>query len=338
VTSTPEPTTPRVVATDLDGTLLRSDGSVSAETRAALALARRAGATVVLVTARPVRWMTGVLEELGLVEFDGTTSAATPWRTESAMVRGELPHPRHTLADDLVADRATLLTGPASAAESARRATRSSGTVICANGALVYDVGRRAIETAHAFEPAALRRLAGRLRAAFPAVVFAAESPDGLGHEPTWPAAPYDPPASDPGRLVGPLDVLLDRPVVKLLARDVAADCDELFARALPVVAGDGELSFSGGNGLLEIGPPGVTKASTLAAWCRRAGLGAESVLAFGDMPNDLPMLAWAGRSCAVANAHSRVLAAADVVTASNDEDGVALMLRHVFGTPHQAS
>lgn len=49
--------------------------------------------------------------------------------------------------------------------------------------------------------------------------------------------------------------------------------------------------------------------------------------MAFGDYPNDLPMLAWAGRAVAVANAHPDVLAAATEVTASNDEDGVAAVL-----------
>jgi hydroxymethylpyrimidine pyrophosphatase-like HAD family hydrolase len=53
----------------------------------------------------------------------------------------------------------------------------------------------------------------------------------------------------------------------------------------------------------------------------------AAEVVAFGDMPNDLPMLAWAGRGVAVANAHPAVLAAADEVTDSNDDDGVATYL-----------
>jgi len=53
-------------------------------------------------------------------------------------------------------------------------------------------------------------------------------------------------------------------------------------------------------------------------------------VIAFGDMPNDVSMLAWAGRGIAVANAHPEVLAVADEVTASNDEDGVALVLERL--------
>jgi len=54
-------------------------------------------------------------------------------------------------------------------------------------------------------------------------------------------------------------------------------------------------------------------------------------VVAFGDMPNDVPMLTWAGRSYAVANAHPEVLAAVDRVTAANNEDGVALVLEELF-------
>jgi hydroxymethylpyrimidine pyrophosphatase-like HAD family hydrolase len=54
-------------------------------------------------------------------------------------------------------------------------------------------------------------------------------------------------------------------------------------------------------------------------------------VIAFGDMPNDLPLLAWAGRAIAVANAHPEVLDAVDEVTASNDDDGVALVLETLY-------
>jgi hydroxymethylpyrimidine pyrophosphatase-like HAD family hydrolase len=77
----------------------------------------------------------------------------------------------------------------------------------------------------------------------------------------------------------------------------------------------------------VEVAPPGITKAATLAVLCAELDITAREVVAFGDMPNDLPMLAWAGRSFAVANAHPQVLAVAEAVTASNDEDGVAQTL-----------
>jgi hydroxymethylpyrimidine pyrophosphatase-like HAD family hydrolase len=59
-----------------------------------------------------------------------------------------------------------------------------------------------------------------------------------------------------------------------------------------------------------------------------------DDVVAFGDMPNDVPVLAWAGTAVAVANAHPDVLAVADLVTASNDEDGVARHLQTLIRTP----
>ena len=84
-------------------------------------------------------------------------------------------------------------------------------------------------------------------------------------------------------------------------------------------------------DGLVEISAAGVTKAAALARVCDRLGVAAEDVVAFGDMPNDLPMLAWAGTSYAMANAHPTVLEAVDHVAPSNDEDGVAQVLAGMF-------
>ena len=74
-----------------------------------------------------------------------------------------------------------------------------------------------------------------------------------------------------------------------------------------------------------------MSKATTLAALCEEHGYDAQAVVAFGDMINDLPMLAWAGHSVAVANAHPDVLAAVDEVTASNDDDGGAVVIERLF-------
>jgi hydroxymethylpyrimidine pyrophosphatase-like HAD family hydrolase len=49
--------------------------------------------------------------------------------------------------------------------------------------------------------------------------------------------------------------------------------------------------------------------------------------VAFGDMPNDVPMLLWAGRGVAMGNAHPDAKAAANEVTATNADDGVARVL-----------
>ena len=71
-------------------------------------------------------------------------------------------------------------------------------------------------------------------------------------------------------------------------------------------------MAYSGATGLAEISAEGVTKASVLDVWCREQGVAPEDVWAFGDMPNDLAMLRWAGTSYAVANAHPDVRAVAD--------------------------
>ncbi|MCL2734419.1 MAG: HAD family hydrolase, partial [Actinomycetia bacterium] len=60
-------------------------------------------------------------------------------------------------------------------------------------------------------------------------------------------------------------------------------------------------------------------------------GVTAAEVVAFGDMPNDLAMLSWAGTSYAVANAHPHVLAATRYRTASNEEDGVAQVIERIL-------
>jgi Cof subfamily protein (haloacid dehalogenase superfamily) len=264
---------PRVVATDIDGTLMHGDGTISARTRMALRLADAAGATIILVTARPVRWLDHAVRQIDV---------------------------------------------PA--------------CVICSNGTVVYDLERRAASDVLAIEADVALALATRLRADLPELAFGVESPDGLGHEPGYVTAPYDDAATDPGRRVGVLDTLVDRPIVKLLAQHRDLDADTLHELARAATESVVEASFSGTSGLLEMGPLGVTKASTLARWCAARGVTAAEVVAFGDMPNDLPMLRWAGLGYAVANCHPRVRAAVGRLCAANDADGVAEVLEDVFG------
>jgi Cof subfamily protein (haloacid dehalogenase superfamily) len=261
---------PRVVATDLDGTIVRSDGTISARTRTALTAAEAAGVMVIIVTGRPPRWLHGIAQDTG----------------------------HHGLA-------------------------------ICANGALVYDLHTEEVVESHPLEVADARRLVDELRAAIPGLAFGVESVDvGFAHEPA-----YQPRwTTDANTVVAEIETLLSTPVAKLLGRHEGMGSDELLARARAVVGEQlATLTHSSRDGLLEISAAGISKASTLETVCAARGFIAADAIAFGDMPNDLPMLAWAGQSVAVANAHPEVLAAADEVTASNDEDGVAQVLERWF-------
>jgi Cof subfamily protein (haloacid dehalogenase superfamily) len=262
------PGRPRLIATDLDGTLVRSDGTVSERTRVAVRTAQEHGAVFVMVTARPPRWV----DALG----------------------------------DLVGDH---------------------GVAIVANGAIVYDVANRKAVRTRTIRPEIALEIANAIRSEIPDVRFAVERPDRYGQEPAyfnrWPL-PDD-------ALVAAIEVLLAEPAAKLLVRHPSWHADALLDRVRTIVGDRVSASHSGGQQLVEIAASGVSKATTLAEFAADRGIDAGESIAFGDSINDLPMLAWAGTSYAVANAHREVLAVADRVCPANDEDGVAAVLESLF-------
>jgi Cof subfamily protein (haloacid dehalogenase superfamily) len=260
---------PRLIATDLDGTLLRPDSSVSERARRALSVLGELGIELVFVTGRPPRWVDHLADVVG-----------------------------------------------------------AHGTVICCNGAFVYDVLRRTVIRAHLISPSVARAIAADLRAALPGVGFAVELPEGIRMEREYPVVyPEDVP---PDGAYRPIDAI-DRPVGKLLARSLQVPEAEFESSVVRIVGGRAELTPSGYGSPAEIGPLGVTKASSLAEWCARRGISASDVWAFGDGLNDVPMLTWAGVSFAVANAHPDVVAAANQCCPSNAEDGVACVLESLL-------
>ncbi|WP_141579524.1 Cof-type HAD-IIB family hydrolase [Actinomadura sp. WMMA1423] len=261
---------PRVIATDLDGTIVRSDGTISARTVAALARVERAGAMLVMVTGRPPRWMTEI-------------AAAVDHR----------------------------------------------GVAICANGAVLYDLHTETVLHASEITPDVLAEVVGRLRGISPELRFAVEYPTGFVFESSYDLGGWDA-AAFGGRAVDD-DGLVSRGGTKLLAFHPAADPDALSEKAVEAVGDLVTVTHSSRRGLLEMSALGVTKASALEALCTERGVAAGDVTAFGDMPNDLPMLGWAGTSYAVANAHPLVLAAVSHKTSRNDDDGVAEVLERLF-------
>lgn len=256
----------RVVASDCDGTLLRTDGTVSDHTRAVLARCTSAGVRVVLVTARPPRWM-DELSDLGV-----------------------------------------------------------EAVALCGNGAFTYDVARREI-LSHRLMPAELvGALLTELKQAMPESALATESVRGFAREPHF-RRHND--RTDGQWLVGGIDELAREPAGKILVRHLDWSTEQISARVAEVVGERAEVANSGAVQLGEVTGRGVTKALALLTWCAEQDppVAPHEVWAFGDMLNDIPMLEWAGRAHAVANAHPEVLALADEVVPSNDEDGVAATL-----------
>jgi len=266
---------PQLVATDLDGTLLRTDGTVSDRTVAVLRTVERSGVQIVIVTARPPHWMHQLLDVIG-----------------------------------------------------------EHGLAICANGAFVYDVVGRQVLREHTLGRAAVAEIAADLRQALPGIAFAVERRDGPGREPSFVERHPVPPGSP----VAALEELIDPLPGKLLARHENLDPEEFVAAVTQVIGDRAVVAHSGAGGLAEISAVGVTKAAALTDWCAEHEVDPNDVWAFGDMPNDVPMLAWAGRSYAVANAHPDAVAAATHRCGSNDDDGVARVLADAFGLRPHAS
>jgi len=171
--------------------------------------------------------------------------------------------------------------------------------------------------------------VARRLRAALPDIGFAVETLEGFAHESTYSPRAW---TSDHVRRVADLEEIYDVPALKLLARHEGMDADALLALARDVVGDAAELTHASRSGLLEISASGVSKATTLARVCEQRGVAAKDVVAFGDMPNDLPMLAWAGTAYAVAGAHPDVLSAVERHAPAAEDDGVAQVLEELFG------
>ena len=73
--------------------------------------------------------------------------------------------------------------------------------------------------------------------------------------------------------------------------------------------------------------PPGSGKVEAIRALAEISGIPPGDTVAFGDDRNDVDMLKLCGRGVAVANAVPEALAAADEITLSNEEDGVAVWL-----------
>ena len=255
------------VVSDLDGTLLRSDGTLSAATLQMLEALRGCGVPFLVATARTPRAVQRIAGH------------------------------------------------------------RHLGLVVCANGSIVWNASTDGIVQEACFPAAALADAISRVRTMIPDVAVALLSarrmflderyvalrPKGLEDDLPMSAAGED----------GDHMVMVAMRHRRYGAKDLLGPASEAFA-------GLGRASYAGPS-VLDVSPDGVTKAGTAAGLLVDLGCPPEATVAFGDMPNDLELLAWAGWSAAVANAHPVVLEAADEIVPGNDDDGVARTVDRIF-------
>lgn len=253
----------RLLACDLDGTLLDPAGAVPAAAGRSLAELHRRGVVVLPVTARMPRGLAAV-------------AAAVPF-------------------------------APA---------------IVCANGAIEYDPGRRRATSCLAFSAAETGDLVGRIKAAAPGASIAIETARSHVRE-----RAFARPTAVPGELL--LDELSGRglalPAVKISVQDPGTAVAELTA-TLAAALGDRCRVIGSGSPWVDVSHRLACKELAVARWASAYGVPRERVLAVGDSPNDLGMLRWAGLAAAVARGDEALLAAADVVLPGGHEGVVALL------------
>ncbi|BBY56030.1 Cof-type HAD-IIB family hydrolase [Mycobacterium koreense] len=265
-------TLPALIASDVDGTLLADDDTISPRTRAAIHAAVDGGAHFILATGRPPRWVAPVVDQLGFAP-----------------------------------------------------------TAVCANGAVIYDPATDRVLSAHTLSTETLTELAALATRVIPGAGLAVERLGARAHDaatPQFVSAPgYEHAWLNPDHTEVSLADLLSAPAIKLLIRKTGARSADMAARLAEHPQFAGDITFSTDNGLIEVVPPGISKATGIAEVIGPLGLLAGDVLAFGDMPNDIPMLRRAGHGVAMGNAHPQAVAAADEVTTANNDDGLARVL-----------
>lgn len=261
-----------VIATDLDGTLLRDDKTISSRTRDALARASAVGARHVVVTGRPARNCATLLKPLGY-----------------------------------------------------------QGWAVCGQGTELYDVGTDRLRSLAVLDRRTVRALlSGIADVAGPLQVGVVTA--GLSSE--FVVTPdFGDRIRHGWRVAESRSQLWAEEPAKVLVQSELLDDETLAALARAVCQDEVTVTCSG-EGLVELVPAGVSKASGLAAAAQEMGFTAAQTIAFGDMPNDIPMIEWAGYGVAMGNAHPDVRCRADETAPTNHDDGVAVVLERLLAAP----
>lgn len=210
---------------------------------------------------------------------------------------------------------------------------------VCANGAIVYDAATDTMLDVCNLAPEALRAIATTVEAVlapYGGAGFAVERAGTSAWAPEnelFLVSPTYVPAwfSEDNGMVD-LDTLLSQPAIKLLIRNETLSSADIYDLVAPHIPSHlAHVTFSIPDGLLEVAAPGITKARGVQYLASRIGASPADVIAFGDMPNDIEMLQWAGHGVAMANAVPELRAVADEITESNNDGGIATVLQRWF-------
>lgn len=264
-----------VFASDVDGTLLRTDGTASERTRTAIGRSQAAQVPFLIATGRPIRSIPPVLDQIGELSVAVCSNGAIVYDPKADLILAA----SHVPADEM------------------RYAIEALGRFDDAIGFAVDYERTAAVDT-----------------------MFASE----------WGAARRELP---PQTLIVPTGELAVDRVTKLVAWTPRHSAADLAAATAGILDGRVQVTWGADRrgSFLEISAAGVHKASALQQVVEGFGSNLDEVVAFGDMRNDLEMIQSAGHGVAMSNAHEQLRSVADEITATNDEDGVALVMERIL-------
>ncbi len=204
-----------------------------------------------------------------------------------------------------------------------------TGIAVCMNGAVVYDVAAGEIIAASPLTADTMQDFVTGLERETDTFALAVERL-GITLQACIAEHDYDHPWAFGYFQRADRAELLAQPAAKLLVRG-QADSRSLALAARSVGAEEVSITYSTDDGLIEVSAAGVNKGTALAELAGRWSIDRKDVIAFGDMPNDLEMLHWAGFSVGMGNAHPDVHAIVSEVGAQHHEDAVAQILERWF-------
>jgi len=204
-----------------------------------------------------------------------------------------------------------------------------TGIAVCMNGAVVYDVAAGEIIASAPLTPLTMQTFVTGLEQQTDSFSLAVERL-GITLNACIAEHDYDHPWAFGYFQRADRATLLAEPAAKLLVRG-SGDSRSLALSARAVGADEVYITYSTDDGLIEVAAAGVNKGTALAGLAARWGIDRKDVIAFGDMPNDLEMLHWAGFSVGMGNAHPDVAAIVSEVGAQHHEDAVAQILERWF-------
>ena len=121
-----------------------------------------------------------------------------------------------------------------------------------------------------------------------------------------------------------------DEAPYKILVMTEAAEFSEVWQQFAAKFSGKLDVTSSKDN-FLELMEPGINKWEAVKSVAASYGITPDEIMCIGDSNNDISMIANAGIGVAVANAKDNVKEHAKIVTASNNEDGVALVIESIL-------